>query len=126
MEAVYISALAAKKMRGMTLHKVRSSMFTAGVTQHGGPFLSIAKRTREDFEAGFAERTDALVKKLDKVFADTQHDVNQVCSTKEDGSPEAKKMREELLSMLPEARERLNNDILRRLDECKKPRSDEI
>ena len=57
------------------------------------------------------------------MFKKTQHDVAQVCSTKEDDSPEAKTFREQLLAMLPEARERLNNDIFKELAKCKKPRS---
>lgn len=75
-----------------------------------------------DFDTIFRARIEKLIKELDAVFQRTQHDVNRVCSTKEDDSPEARKMRAEMLDMLPEARELLRGEIKRNLEMCQIPR----
>lgn len=85
--------------------------------------MAISEGMRSDWTKAFNETITFLIEHLDAVFGKIQHDVNQVCSTKEDDSPEAKKLRAELLAMLPEARERLTVDIFGKLAKCKKPRA---
>jgi dsDNA-specific endonuclease/ATPase MutS2 len=81
--------------------------------------MQIHKGIREDFPPMFQAKISQLIKDLDNVFRYIQHDVDQVCSTNDDDSPEGKKMREELLSMLPEARQFLHEEIQKTLRTCK-------
>lgn len=123
MEDVYAAALGAQKMRGKRLHDVRSDTLIRNVTMQDGPYREIAHGVRKDYDARFKAITDKLWADLNGVFERTRRDVNQVCSTKEDDSPEAKKIREELLAMLPEARDRLRNEVWRELAKCKQGRA---
>jgi ketosteroid isomerase-like protein len=122
MRGIYAAALAAQKVRGKRVHDVRAAELLRGVTAQDGPYKHISNSVRRDYDAMFKTTTDKLWTDLNAVFEHIRHDVNQVCSTKEDDSPEAKKMREELLAMLPEARDRLEKEILRELSKCKENR----
>jgi hypothetical protein len=122
MHDVYVAALAAQKIRGKRVHDVRAADLLRGVTAQDGPYRHISTSVRKDYDAMFKTATETLWTELNAVFEHIRHDVNQVCSTKEDDSPEAKKMREELLAMLPEARDRLEKQILRELAKCKENR----
>lgn len=123
MKDVYTKALAAEKIRGKRLHDVRSDTLIREVTMQDGPYKKIGHSIREAYDTMFKRITESLWDELNAVFERLRHDVNQVCSTKEDDSPEAKKMRAELLAMLPEARERLESEILTELAKCKQGRS---
>jgi len=81
--------------------------------------MQIYKGIQEDFGGMFQPKVNKLVSQLDKIFAQIQHDVDQVCSTNEDDSPEGKAMREELLTMLPDAREFLKEKVQNLLKRCK-------
>jgi hypothetical protein len=85
--------------------------------------MNISEGIKADWDASFKESTEALVRQLDTVFRKIQHDVTQVCSTKEDDSPEATKFRADLLALLPAARATLNEHVCAKLAECKKPRA---
>jgi hypothetical protein len=126
MKDVYKAALTAPPVRGKRVHDVRSGVLLRGVTAQGGPYLKIGQGIKEDFDDMFKRSIEQLVQKLDNVFSKIQHDVNMVCSTKEDDSPEAKQMREELLAMLPDARECLEKEIWKELDRCKTKRRAKI
>lgn len=119
MKEIYAAALTAEKVRGKRVHDVRAAELLRRVTAQDGPYKHIANSVRKDYDAMFKTTTDTLWANLNAVFEHIRHDVNQVCSTKEDDSPGAVKMREELLAMLPEARERLDKEILRELATCK-------
>ena len=122
MKPIYKAALEAPKPRGRRLHDGRAGAFTRGVTTQGGPFMNISEGIKADWDTSFKDSTEALVEKLDAVFRKIQHDVTQVCSTKEDDSPEATKFRADLLALLPAARSRQTEDVFAKLAECKKPR----
>ena len=122
MKQVYAAAFAAPKVRGKRLHDVRSEALLRAVTMQDGPYRKIAHGVQHAYDAMFKTITEKLWTDLNAVFERTRHDVNQVCSTKEDDSPEAKKMREDLLAMLPGARERLERDIKKELARCKQGR----
>lgn len=122
MEEVYAAAVAAPKVRGKRLHDARAAALLHGVTMQDGPYREMANRIRKDYDTLFQASTEKLWTDLNAVFEHIRYDVNQVCSTKEDDGPEAKKMREELLAMLPEARDRLDKDIMRELARCREKR----
>jgi hypothetical protein len=122
MEEVYDQALKAKPYPGSTLHFVRCDTLKKLLCAHNGVFMEIHGRINEDFREMFLPMIAKLVKDLDNVFALIQHDVDKVCSTNEDDSPEAKAMREELLAMLPSAREFLKEKVQMQLRRCKEPR----
>lgn len=123
MKDIYAAAIAAPKIRGRRLHDARSESLLRAVTMQDGPYRKISHSIQEAYEAMFKTTVEKLWTNLNDVFERTRHDVTQVCSTKEDDSPEAKKMREELLAMLPEARKCLENDIWKELAKCKQGRS---
>ena len=104
--------------RGSTLHTTRCNAFQKLLCAHDGVFMRIHKGIQEDFDAMFQPRVNKLVSALDRIFAQIQHDVDQVCSTNEDDSLEAKAIREELLEMLPAAREFLKEKIQKPLKQC--------
>lgn len=123
MKPVYQAAIAAPKPRGQRVHDGRAAAFKRGVTAQGsGPFLAISAGIKADWDASFAAMTDSLTKQLDRVFGQIQHDVTQVCLTKEDDSVEARAFRASLLAELPHARECLR-DIERELARCRQSRS---
>jgi hypothetical protein len=122
MDEVYEQALKAKPYPGATLHFVRCETFRKLLCAHNGVFIKIHAGIKEDFDKMFLPMVGKLVKDLDNVFALIQHDVDKVCSTNEDDSPEAKAMREELLAMLPSAREFLKEKLQKQLRRCKEPR----
>ncbi|KAF2866905.1 hypothetical protein BDV95DRAFT_598435 [Massariosphaeria phaeospora] len=125
MKAVYETASTAAAGRGQKLHDVRCNTFEKLLCAHNGVFMHIQHEAREDFKLMFDKRIDALVKELDTVFSRIQHDVNKVCSTKEDESEAAKKFRAGLLDMLPAARETLNGEVKRTMKLCQEPKSGE-
>lgn len=112
----------AEKIRGKRLHDVRADTLLRKVTMQEGPFRDIANGIRKDYDSIFQNIVDKLWNDINQVFERTRYDVNQVCSTKEDESPEAKKMREELLAMVPEARDRLKSEVWMELAKCKQSR----
>jgi hypothetical protein len=122
MKGIYAAAMSAKKIRGKRLHDVRSDTLLRKVTMQEGPFRDIANGIRKDYDSIFKEIVEKLKNDINEVFERTRYDVNQVCSTKEDESPEAKKMREELLAMVPEARDRLRDEVWMELAKCKQGR----
>ncbi|KAF2036590.1 hypothetical protein EK21DRAFT_83544 [Setomelanomma holmii] len=125
---VYEAAMNPTRIRGKRVHDCRSDALTRGITAHGqdGVFLKIAQGARRDFETAFAARVETLIDQLDKVFGRIEFDVNQVCSTKEDDSDEAREFRAGLLAMVPAAREVLEYDVYRLLETCKQPRGSAI
>lgn len=122
----YKDAMSAQKVRGQRVHDVRVAAFNRGVTAQGGTFLEISQGVQTEFDKTFKAHIDKLIKDIDNVFDSLQRDVNRVCSTKEDDGPEAKKFRDELLEMLPQARERLENEICRHLGYCKMSRTNPL
>lgn len=122
MKEIYAAALNANKIRGKRVHDVRADAFLRGVTMQDGPYKKIGHQIQEAYDPMFRAITDKLWTDLNAVFEHLRHDVNQVCSTKEDDSPEAKKMREKLLAMLPDARKRMEEDIWTELAKCKQRR----
>jgi hypothetical protein len=122
MKGMYAAAMSAEKIRGKRLHDVRSDTLLRKVTMQEGPFRDIANGIRKDYDSVFQDIVEKLWNDINAVFERTRHDVNQVCSTKEDESPEAKRMREELLAMLPEARDRLRDEVWMELAKCKQSR----
>lgn len=123
MKNIYAAALAAPKIRGKRLHDARSEALLRAVTTQDGPYKHILHQTQATYTAMFKTATEKLWHDLNDVFERIRHDVNQVCSTKEDDSPAAKAMREALLAMLPEARKRLEHDIWTELAKCRRGRS---
>lgn len=119
MKDIYAAAMRAEKIRGQRLHDVRADTLLRKVTMQEGPFRGIANGIRKDYDSIFKDIADKLWNDINEVFERTRYDVTQVCSTKEDDSPEAKKMREELLAMVPEARDRLKSEVWVELAKCK-------
>jgi hypothetical protein len=117
--AFFVSPLTCATGTGSTLHTARCKVFKKLLCNHNGTFMQIHKGIEADFNDMFQTKVDMLVFELDKIFAQIQHDVDQVCSTNEDDSPEGKAMREELLAMLPAAREFLEEKVQKRLKQCK-------
>ena len=122
MKEIYAAAMRAEKIRGKRLHDVRADTLLRKVTMQEGPFRDIANGIRKDYDSIFQNIVDKLWNDINQVFERTRYDVNQVCSTKEDESPEAKKMREQLLAMVPEARDRLKSEVWMELAKCKQSR----
>lgn len=114
--------MSAEKIRGKRLHDVRADTLLRKVTMADGPFRDIANGIRQDYDSMFKELIEKLWNDINAVFERTRHDVNQVCSTKEDDSPEAKRMRKELLDMVPGARDRLKSEVWVELAKCKQSR----
>ncbi|KAF1845146.1 uncharacterized protein K460DRAFT_416455 [Cucurbitaria berberidis CBS 394.84] len=123
MKEVYSATMSVKATRGQRVHDARSAALTRGITTLSGTFMKISHGVRGDFDKMFKEHINKLIKDLDIVFLRTQHDVSLVCSTKEDDSPDAKKMREELLAKLPDARQHLQDEIWKHLGHCKMSRT---
>lgn len=123
MKKVYAEALNAPRIRGKRVHDVRSESLIRAVSTMDGPYMKIKPGISKAYNSMFKTTTGKLWDELNAVFERTQHDVNQVCSTKEDDTPAAKKMREELLARLPDARDRLENGIWKELERCKQGRS---
>ncbi|KAJ4983924.1 hypothetical protein SVAN01_10610 [Stagonosporopsis vannaccii] len=121
MKPIYKAAVAAPKPRGQRVYDGRAAEFKRGVSAQGGPFMAIPEGIKADWDAAFREMMDRLTERLDDVFKKIQHDVTQVCSTKEDDSPEATAFRADLLAMLPEAWERLEA-IRKELAKCRQLR----
>ena len=101
------------------MHVTRSDAFKKAMCVNDGPFMAIHHGIRNDWDQMFPARVETLIADLDDIFRKTQYDVDKVCSTKEDDSPEGKKMREELLALLPEARQLLKDGIWKHLALCR-------
>lgn len=123
MKHVYAAALTTPRVRGKRYHDVRSEALLRAVTTQDGPYRKIAHGVQQAYDTMFKAVAVQLWADLNAVFERTRHDVNQVCSTKEDDSSEAKRMREDLLGMLPDARECLEKYIKRELAKCRQGRS---
>jgi hypothetical protein len=122
MKEIYAAAMSAEKIRGKRVHDARAGTLLRKVTMQEGPFRGIANGTRKDYDSIFQDINKKLWDDINAVFEHTRHDVNQVCSTNEDDSPEAKRMRKELLAMVPEARDRLKSEVWVELAKCKQGR----
>ncbi|KAG9203245.1 hypothetical protein G6514_003164 [Epicoccum nigrum] len=114
MKAIYAAAMSAERIRGKRVHDVRADTLLRKVTMHEGPFRDIANGIRKDYDSIFQETVEKLWNDINEVFERTRYDVNR-----EDDSPEAKRMREDLLAMLPEARDRLKTEVWVELAKCK-------
>lgn len=108
------------------LRTARQTVLESGLKAQDGPFHQLHVKIFEELTLKLNAHRDGLIEETQTILNEIQREIDLYCTKKEDNSPEAKKLREELLAVHAVARKRANEELRPKLDEalqmCKRMR----